>query len=127
MDRQTLRQASQPTAFTKALKARKDELVTAGGHHHDASTSSVREAEYKGHRIMVRTTYEVTVDGQPFDVAMSVDNDGSVHYHGLPTRAFPSVIGLIQKAIDLFPDDFTGTADSGHDHDHDGHMPGGHH
>ena len=123
MDRQTVQQASQPAAFTKALKARKGELGTAGGHQHARSTSSVREADYKGHRIKVRTTYKVTVDGQPFDVALSVDNDGSVHYHGLPTRSFPSVIGLIEKAIDLFPNDFSAAPVSGHGD----HMPGGDH
>ena len=124
MDRETVQQASQPTAFRKALKARKEDVEQAGGHHRPASTSSVREAEYKGHRIKVRTTYKITVDGEPFDVAMTVDNDGSVHYHGLPTRSFPSVIGLVQKAIDLFPADFADTpADS---HDHGGHMPSGH-
>ena len=123
MDREIVQQASQPAAFREALKARKEELEQAGAHRHAASTSSVREAEYKGHRIKVRTTYKITVDGEPFDVAMTVDNDGSVHYHGLPTRSFASVIDLVQKAIDLFPADFADTPADGHDHG--GHMPSG--
>jgi len=68
--------------------------------------SSMRYASYKGHQITVRTTYEITVDGRPFAIHVTVDNSGRVHYHGLPTRDFPSLIGLIQKAIDMFPEDF---------------------
>ena len=125
MDRETVQQASQPAAFKKALKARKAELEEAGAHHHGSSRSSMREADYKGHRITVRTTYKITVDGKPFDIAVSVDNDGSVQYHGLPTQSFPSVIGLVQKAIDLFPDDFADPPADGHGHGD--HMHGGQH
>lgn len=92
----------------------------------------MRYASYKGHQIAVRTTYEITVDGRPFAIHVTVDNNGRVHYHGLPTRDFPSIIGLIQKAIDMFPEDFPGPASKpdpddgshhhghGHDHPHDG-------
>lgn len=89
--------------------------------------TSVRQAEYRGHQIVVRTTYEITVDGRPFDVHLTVDNGGRVHYHGLPTRDFPSVIGLVEKAIAVFPADFTGTpAEHAKDHpNHEAHRPGG--
>ena len=70
----------------------------------------MRYASYKGHQIAVRTTYEITVDGRPFAIHVTVDNSGRVHYHGLPTRDFPSLIGLVQKAIDMFPADFRGTS-----------------
>ena len=127
MDRDTVRKASEPAAFKKALKAQGTELATAGGHHHGA-TRSVRETTYKGHEIKVITTYKVTVDGEPFDVGITVDNDGSVHYHGLPTRAFPSVIGLVKQAIDLFPSDFSGQPKNPPSepdvHDHAGHDHG---
>jgi hypothetical protein len=81
-------------------------------------------ARPKGHQITVRTTYEITVDGRPFAIHATVDDNGRVHYHGLPTRDFPSIIGLIQKAIDMFPDDFPEPAwkadpDNGsHHHEH---------
>ena len=92
----------------------------------------MRYASYKGHQIMVRTTYEITVDGRPFAIHVTVDNSGRVHYHGLPTRDFPSLIGLVQKAIDTFPEDFREPASKpdpddgshhhghGHEHPHDG-------
>ncbi len=74
----------------------------------------------------MRTTYEITVDSAPFDVHLTVDNGGRVHYHGLPTRDFASVIGLVEKAIDVFPDDFANRPeavphphDAGHEHGED--------
>jgi hypothetical protein len=66
----------------------------------------MRYASYEGHDITVRTTYEIKVDGEPFAVPVTVDNNGRVHYHGLPTRDFASVIDLVKKAIDTFPEDF---------------------
>lgn len=66
---------------------------------------------------------------------MTVDNGGRVHYHGLPTRDFPSAIDLVKKAIDFFPDDFDerdeaggspdhGEADGVHDHEQRQHEGG---
>ena len=113
--------AAAPDAMRAALAARADELTTAGHSHHTGAVADVREAEYRGHRIEVRTTYAITVDGRPFDVHVVVDNEGRVFYHGLPTRDFPSVITLVEKAIDTFPDDFrpgTEPDAGGHDHMH---------
>jgi hypothetical protein len=61
---------------------------------------------YKGHEIVIRTTYEITVDGRPFAADVIVDNSGRVHCHGLPTRDFTSTVSLVKKAIDFFPEDF---------------------
>ena len=73
----------------------------------------------------------ITVNGAPFDVHLTVDNAGRVHYHGLPTRDFPSVIGLVEKAIDVFPDDFTtqpgGPGEPGQETPGTGHQHGGGH
>ena len=74
------------------------------GDHPDAT--SVRSATHKGHDIVIRTRYEVEVDGQPFAPLINVDNAGRVQYHGLPTRDFASMVDLVKKAIDTFPDDF---------------------
>ena len=105
-DATDLRRAAAPDAMRAALAARADEISTAAQPHHPAAMDDVRQAEYRGHRIEVRTSYAITVDGRPFDIHVVVDNDGRVFYHGLPTRDFPSVIGLVEKAIDQFPDDF---------------------
>jgi hypothetical protein len=74
------------------------------GDHPDAV--SVRSATHNGHDIVIRTRYEIEVDGQPFAPRINVDNSGRVQYHGLPTRDFASMVDLVKKAIDTFPDDF---------------------
>ena len=74
------------------------------GEHPDAV--SVRTVTHRGHRIVVRTRYDIEVDGHPFNPAVTVDLGGRVHYHGLPTRDFSSMVDLVCKAIDTFPDDF---------------------
>jgi hypothetical protein len=98
--------AAQPDEIRKALAANAEQIVTAGHAHGSGDIWSMRYASYKGHEITVHTTYEITVDGRPFAIHVTVDNNGRVHYHGLPTRDFASIIGLIQKAIDMFPEDF---------------------
>lgn len=137
MEYPDLAAASQPDAVRRSLADKADELRGAGHGHHDGGQASVRTVSYKGHDIVIRTTYEITVDGQPFDANVSVDNSGRVHYHGLPTRNFPSTVDLVKKVIDAFPDEFdhgpppdSPTHDHGDDHgeDHDpGHDHGGHH
>jgi hypothetical protein len=108
-----LKSAVAPEAVRAALAARADELSTASHPHHMGTMADVREAEYRGHRIEVRTSYTITVDDHPFDVHVVVDNEGRVFYHGMPTRDFASVIDLVEKVIDQFPDDFRPGAEPG--------------
>ena len=44
----------------------------------------------RGHRIVIRTTYEIEVDGQPVSGHLGVAKDGRVHYHPVPNLSFPS-------------------------------------
>jgi hypothetical protein len=74
---------------------------------------SVREADYKGHHIVIRTTYRVEVDGKPIMGHFGVDNNGQVHYHAIPNMAFTSAIDLVKTLVDVFPQDF-GKKRSGH-------------
>ncbi len=76
-------------------------------HRHEA-LPSVREAEYKGHHIVVRTTYDIRIDGKPVTGHMGVTNDGRVHYHPVPNVSFSSAIDLVKQLIDIFPDDMGG-------------------
>lgn len=69
-------------------------------------TESVREADYHGHHIVVRTRYDIEVDGRMVMGHMAVSNDGKVHYHPVPNMAFASAIDMVKKLIDVFPDDF---------------------
>jgi hypothetical protein len=91
----------------KQLKAGKP--VAAAGHaeHDKGPFQSVREVEYKDHKIAIYTQYEIRVDGEPFTGHVYVDNTGKVSTHALPAYSFVSAVDLVKKIIDEFPDDFT--------------------
>jgi len=74
--------------------------------HRMKMAESVREADYDGHHIVIRTTYQITVDGKPVTGHMDVGNDGRVHYHPVPNMSFASAVDLVKQLIDVFPDDF---------------------
>ena len=80
-----------------------------GGHGHDHG-SSVREEHHKGHHIVIKTHYEVTIDGKRFTAPLDVSNAGTVQYHGIPTMGFASALDLMKCIIDQFPEDFPGKA-----------------
>jgi hypothetical protein len=95
------------------------------GHHRGDAVETVREDDYRGHHIVVRTTYEIEVDGRPVTGHLGVTNDGRVHYHPVPNVSFASAIDLVRQLIDTFPDEFEGAPppppEHGHEHDHEGH------
>jgi hypothetical protein len=102
--------AGEITADASAAQAKKNaayfkKLLTSMHMGHDLG--AVRETEYKGHHISIRTTYEITVDGRPFNAPLTVTNAGTVHYHGMPNTGFASAVDLIKSVIDVFPDEFT--------------------
>lgn len=85
-----------------------DQAASSPEHPEHGAAVSVRTAEHRGHAILIRTRYEIEVDGQPFGAHINVDNAGRVQYHGLPTRDFGSLVDLVKRAIDAFPEDFPG-------------------
>jgi hypothetical protein len=85
---------------SNAARARKAQQM-----HHGESVVT-READYKGHHILVRTKYEVEIDGKPLMGHMGVTDSGSVHYHPVPNLSFASALDMVRKIIDVFPDDF---------------------
>jgi hypothetical protein len=90
-----------------------------GGH----PTMSVREVEYKGHRIVIETVYHITVDGEPVTGHVQVGNDGRVHYHAIPNQEFESAVDMVKRVIDLIPPDAPSTPSAPpttnhHDHHH---------
>ena len=97
-----------PTVQSIASYVRKNaRRVVHAQRHPQSVTDSVREADYQGHRIVVRTRYEIEVDGRAVTGHMGVTNDGHVHYHPVPNMSFASAIDLVKRLIDVFPDDFT--------------------
>ena len=80
--------------------------VVAGHAGHEGPFESVREVEYKGHNIIIRTHYEIKVDGKPISSHIYVDNSGRVSSHAMPTYSFISTVDLIKNLIDTFPANF---------------------
>ena len=87
--------------------------------------NSVRELDYKGHHVVVKTTYDVTIDGKPFHAGLGVTNEGDVHYHGMPNVAFASALDLVKAVIDTFPGEF-GKGGGGGGVDNGDHGQGNH-
>ena len=74
--------------------------------HMEEGSMVTRETDYKGHHIVVRTKYEVEVDGNRLMGHLGVNDAGSVHYHPIPNMSFTSALDMIKKVIDVFPNDF---------------------
>ena len=101
------RAIASPTPQSIAAYVRKNaEQVKRAQKHRHGEMDSVREADYAGHHIVVRTRYRVEVDGHMLMGHMGVTNDGQVHYHPVPNLAFSSAVDLVKRLIDIFPDDF---------------------
>jgi len=105
MDRDELAAAASPQALVAHVTA---QGRPHGGHGHGHSMTSVREVSYEGHDIVIRTSYEIEVDGRPLHGHMGVTSDGQVHYHAVPNLSFASAVDLVKQLIDAFPDDFGG-------------------
>ena len=114
-----------PRPTTKSIasyvKKGAPEVRKAQRHHHEAS-ETVREADYKGHHIVVRTIYHIEVDGVPVTGHVGVTHDGLVHYHPVPNAAFSSAIDLVKQLIDVFPDDFPERGNASDPHGSHMHM-----
>ena len=90
------------------LKSGKRFKVDHGEHgdHERGKLFSIRKATYKGHQIAIKTLYEIEIDGKSYNAHFTVDNKGVVRCHALPTYGASSVVDLIERLIDLFPNAF---------------------
>jgi hypothetical protein len=118
-DMEDIRDIARPAVYLPHVKASEP---PAGTQAHHGPVQTVREDEYHGHRIVVRTTYEIEVDGRPVSGHLGVANDGRVHYHPTPNLSYASAVDLVKSLIDIFPDDFE-PGDGHPDHpDHPDHL-----
>jgi len=74
--------------------------------HEKGGQEIIREDDYKGHHVVVRTKYDITVDGRLVTGHIMLTNMGQVQYHGLPNYSFDSAVELARALIDNFPEDF---------------------
>jgi len=101
---------------TLAAYALTNASIVQQSQHGHSETASIREADYRGHHIVIYTTYRIEVDGKPITGHVGVGNDGRVHYHVVPNQTFPSAVTMVKSLIDLFPDDFQEHAPAPHTH-----------
>jgi hypothetical protein len=97
-----------PTAASIASYVKKNAAAVRKTQRAMHMSGSLRQADYKGHHIVIRTTYDIRVDGVPLTGHLGVTDDGRVHYHAVPNVSFASAIDTVKEIIDVFPDDFTG-------------------
>ncbi len=129
MDRKDLAAAADPAVMGRYLAG-----LPHGGHAHAVPSESVRADDYSGHQIVVKSTYEVSIDGTVLPLHLSIANDGTVHCHSLPNYTSGSLMDVLRRLIDAFPNDFPpggpkgggagGTPGGGHG-GHGGHGTGG--
>jgi hypothetical protein len=105
MKRNELVQRSTPESLVEHVR-RNVPALRQTQHHHGETTESIRKASYRGHHIVIRTGYNVEVDGIPLQGHLGVANDGRVHYHGVPNLSFASAVDLVEQLIEAFPEDF---------------------
>ena len=67
MDEQGLQRASNPEYFAEGIMAALGEAPANHMHHGGGPLVSERRDRYKGHQILIRTTYEIQVDGTPLE------------------------------------------------------------
>lgn len=95
------------TVTREELSAAIEEKLPRGEPRHRGhaghSSTSVRQAEYKGHQIRIETTYVITLDGEPVGGHVVVGDNGRVHYHSIPNQEFLSAVDMVKRVIDLSP------------------------
>ena len=104
-------------------------IEVEGRQSHPANKTSfrtTRTAVHKGKQIRIHTTYRIEIDGEPLSVHVSVDNDGTVHCHGLPNYSFGSAVDMARALIEAsalarYSHDELGQAQGGHAHGEGGH------
>ncbi len=101
MNRRALKKNTSPDALGSCLAG-----LSQPDHMHTGPISTVRQDDFEGHHISIKTTYDITVDGKPLHVHIGLSNDGSAHCHGLPAYQFTSVVDLVKALIAYFPDEF---------------------
>src|SRR5262245_1355002 len=102
MEPRALQRASQPATLARYIA----ELSSAHEHGGGVDIATVREDDYKGRHIVLRTTYHIDVNGTPFQGQLALDNAGRVHCHALPNYQFASAVEMVKRLVDIFPEDF---------------------
>ena len=72
------------------------------GHAH-GPTENIRTADYRGHDLEIRTTYQVFIDGAQIAVPFHVGDDGQVTCHAVPNYSSPTALDVARRIVDAYP------------------------
>lgn len=122
MRKSDLERAADASQYGKGLLAAKPTPIEQLHEHN----TSIRTATYRRHEIVLRTSYELSIDGKPLNVHISVDDNGNVLCHAIPNYAFASGLDMARQLIDAYPDDFPRMTARPASRDSTGHEHGGH-
>jgi hypothetical protein len=88
-------------------------------HAHAAGpVTSTRTIQAAGRDVVVRTTYEVFMDGEALSLSMMVDSDGRLWSHLCPYATFATATELVEYVLERVPEALTGViSETGH-HEH---------
>jgi len=118
MRKRDVTRAADPQIFGPYI--RENQRQDQRGHEvHAGPQATERRDTYRGHEVVIRTRYEIEVDGRLVAGHLEVGKDGRVHYHPLPNYSFPSAVDLVRELIDSFPEEFENPIrppGGGHDH-----------
>lgn len=64
--------------------------------------SSFQEATEKGHRIQIRTQFEIRLDGRRWRVPIGIDNVGNLYCAVLPHQQFRSLLDVVKALTEQF-------------------------
>ncbi len=89
------------------------------------SQMSERRFTHNGQECIIETHYKIFIGGEEFGGHLMVDQNGSVHHHGLPNYNFSSAVALVKTILDASQDQTVGEdqlayiyEDGEHDHGH---------
>ena len=77
------------------------------------------QAFIQGHYIRIKTTYEITVNGEPFERHLRVNERGRLHCHVLPYDEYESALDLVKDYIDGYPDHLPPPSTNHYDDEHE--------
>ncbi|MCZ6776678.1 MAG: hypothetical protein O7D34_09505 [Ignavibacteria bacterium] len=77
-----------------------------GGTQHMGGLTSVRNFQHQGRSVVINTTYEIKIAGQPYKGHAAVDDEGRIHCHAIPYDTYPSAVDFVKQLINLYPESF---------------------
>jgi hypothetical protein len=76
--------------------------------HVDGPVTSTRTLAARGNTIVIKTTYEISIEGKPWPLHMMVDSDGRLWSHLCPYSTFATAPELVSYLLEHAPEALLG-------------------